>query len=49
MAAPENVAPQWIRNSNPVREAVGVLLEQARTASQGRELRGMASRMAVPY
>ncbi|MFC6884243.1 MULTISPECIES: helix-turn-helix domain-containing protein [Actinomadura] len=45
----ERAAPQWIRNSSPVREAVGVLLEQARTTSQGRELRGMASRMGVPH
>ncbi|MGH3390894.1 MAG: helix-turn-helix domain-containing protein [Actinomadura sp.] len=45
----ENVAPQRIRNSAPVRETVAVLLEQAKAAAGGRELRGMASRMGVPH
>lgn len=45
----EVVAPQWIRNNKPVREAVSVLLEQARAAAGGRELRGMAARMGVPH
>ncbi|WP_067451094.1 hypothetical protein [Actinomadura macra] len=45
----EEAAPQRIRNSNPVRESVTVMLEQARVASQGRELRGMAARMGVPH
>lgn len=45
----EKVAPQRIRNSATVRESVAVMLEQARVASQGRELRGMAARMGVPH
>lgn len=45
----EVVAPQWIRNNKPVRETVSVLLEQARAAAGGRELRGMAARMGVPH
>ncbi|SNS40367.1 helix-turn-helix domain-containing protein [Actinomadura mexicana] len=45
----ENTAPQWIRNNTPVREAVAVLLSQARTDAGGRELRGMAARMGLPH
>jgi hypothetical protein len=45
----EETAPQWIRNSAPVREAVAVMLEQAKAAAGGRELRGMAARMGVPH
>ncbi|MCP2339137.1 helix-turn-helix domain-containing protein [Actinomadura rupiterrae] len=45
----EQVAPQRFRNDSKVRETIGVMLEQARIASQGRELRGMAARMGVPH
>ncbi|GAA2088143.1 helix-turn-helix domain-containing protein [Actinomadura alba] len=45
----EETAPQWIRNSAPVREAVAVMLEQAKVAVGGRELRGMAARMGVSH
>lgn len=45
----EEVAPQRFRNDVKAREAIAVMLEQARVASQGRELRGMASRMGVPH
>jgi transcriptional regulator with XRE-family HTH domain len=45
----EDTAPQWIRNSPSVREAVAYLLNRARAAAGGRELRGMAARMGVPH
>ncbi|MGI5286660.1 helix-turn-helix domain-containing protein [Nonomuraea polychroma] len=45
----ESVAPQRIRNSATVRETVAVMMEQARVAALGRELRGMASRMGMPH
>lgn len=45
----ESVAPQRVRNSAPVRETVAVMMEQARAAALGRELRGMASRMGMPH
>jgi transcriptional regulator with XRE-family HTH domain len=45
----EEAAPQRIRNSPPVREAVAYLLNRARAAAGGRELRGMAARMGVPH
>jgi transcriptional regulator with XRE-family HTH domain len=45
----ENAAPQRIRNSAPVRETVAYLLNRARAAAGGRELRGMAARMGVPH
>ncbi|TDD81511.1 helix-turn-helix domain-containing protein [Actinomadura rubrisoli] len=45
----EVVAPQRFRNDVKVRESVAVMLEQARVAAQGRELRGMAARMGVPH
>jgi hypothetical protein len=45
----EDTAPQWIRNSPTVREAVAYLLNRARAAAGGRELRGMAARMGVPH
>jgi hypothetical protein len=45
----ERIAPQRIRNSAPVREAVSVMLEQARVSATGPELRGMAARMGVPH
>ncbi|MGH3389105.1 MAG: helix-turn-helix domain-containing protein [Actinomadura sp.] len=45
----EETAPQRIRNSAPVREAVAVMLEQGKAAAGGRELRGMAARMGVVH
>ncbi|WP_067485170.1 helix-turn-helix domain-containing protein [Actinomadura hibisca] len=45
----EDTAPQWIRNSPPVRETVAVMLQQATAQAGGRELRGMAARMSVPH
>ncbi|GAA3979941.1 helix-turn-helix transcriptional regulator [Actinomadura viridis] len=45
----EASAPQRFRNDAKVRETVAVLLEQARVAAQGRELRGLAARMGVPH
>jgi hypothetical protein len=45
----EEAAPQRIRNSAPVRETVAYLLNRARIAAGGRELRGMAARMGVPH
>ncbi|WP_131735865.1 helix-turn-helix domain-containing protein [Actinomadura roseirufa] len=45
----EAVAPQRFRNDAKVRESVAVMLEQARVAAQGRELRGMAARMGMPH
>lgn len=45
----ESVAPQRVRNSAQVRETVAVMMEQARAAALGRELRGMASRMGMPH
>ncbi len=45
----EEAAPQRIRNDRKVREAIGVMLEQARSAAGGRELRGIAARMGVPH
>lgn len=45
----EVAAPQRIRNDGKVREAIAVMLEQTRSASASRELRGMAARMGVPH
>ena len=45
----EEAAPQRIRNSGPARETVAYLLNRARAASGGRELRGMAARMGLPH
>jgi transcriptional regulator with XRE-family HTH domain len=45
----EDTAPQWIRNSPPVRESVTYLLNRARKEAGSRELRGMAARMGVPH
>ncbi len=45
----EEAAPQRIRNSAPVREAVAYLLNRARAEAGGRELRGMAARMGLPH
>jgi len=45
----EEAAPQRFRNDAKAREAIAVMLEQARVASQGRELRGLAARMGVPH
>jgi transcriptional regulator with XRE-family HTH domain len=45
----EDVAPQRIRNSAPAREAVAYLLNRARAAAGGPELRGMAARMGLPH
>jgi transcriptional regulator with XRE-family HTH domain len=45
----EKVAPQRIRNSPPVREAVAVMMQRAKVSAGGRELRGMAARMGVPH
>lgn len=44
----EQTAPQRIRNSAAARETVAFLLSRARADAGGRELRGMAARMAVP-
>jgi transcriptional regulator with XRE-family HTH domain len=44
----EDAAPQRIRNNIRVRETIAVLMEQAKAAAGGRELRGMAARMGVP-
>lgn len=43
----EEIAPQRIRNSQPVQEAVNYLLGRYWAASPGRELRGMAYRMGL--
>lgn len=43
----EHIAPQRIRNSSPVQEAVMYLLGRQLAASPGRELRGMAYRMGL--
>lgn len=45
----ENAAPQRIRNNLKVHETVAVMLEQAKSAAVGRELRGMAARMGIPH
>jgi len=45
----EDAAPQRIRNSAPVRETVGYLLNRARAVAGGRELRSMAARMGLPH
>lgn len=45
----EDAAPQRIRNSAPVREAVAYLLNRARATAGGPELRGMAARMGLPH
>lgn len=45
----EAVAPQRFRNDGKIRETVGVMLEQARVAAIGRDLRGIASRLGVPH
>jgi len=45
----EDAAPQRIRNSASVWETVAFLLSRARADAGGRELRGMAARMAVPH
>lgn len=45
----EEAAPQRIRNSAPVRETVSYLLNRARAAAGGPELRGMAARMGLPH
>lgn len=45
----EEAAPQWIRNSPPVRETVTHMLNRAIAEAGGRELRGMAARMNVPH
>ena len=45
----EEAAPQRIRNSAPARETVAYLLNRARAAAGGPELRGMAARMGLPH
>lgn len=45
----ERIAPQRIRNSTPVQETVLYLLGRSLTASQLRELRGIAARMGIPH
>jgi len=45
----EDAAPQRIRNSAPVRETIAYLLNRARAAAGGPELRGMAARMGLPH
>lgn len=49
LADAERVGPQRVRNHAPIRETVAVMLEQARVAAVGRELRGMAARMGIPH
>lgn len=44
----EDAAPQRVRNSTAVRDAVAYLLGRATATAGGRELRGMAARMGVP-
>jgi hypothetical protein len=43
----EGIAPQRIRNSAPVQEAIAYLLNKHMRTSPGMELRGMAARMGV--
>jgi hypothetical protein len=43
----EQLAPQQVRTSPPVRETVAVMLQRARAAAGGRDLRGLAHRMGV--
>lgn len=45
----EETGPQHIRNSAAVRETVAYLLNRARAAAGGPELRGMAARMGLPH
>ncbi|MEU4235395.1 helix-turn-helix transcriptional regulator [Nonomuraea sp. NPDC026600] len=45
----ERVGPQRFRNLSRVRETVAVLMEQAKADAGGRELRGMAARLGIPY
>lgn len=45
----EDIAPQRVRNSSPIRETVAYLLGKATATAGGRELRGMAARMGVPH
>jgi transcriptional regulator with XRE-family HTH domain len=45
----ESLAPQRVRNDAKVRESVAVMLERAKAAAVGRELRGMAARMGIPH
>lgn len=45
----EDAAPQRVRNSGPVRASVAYLLNRARAAAGGPELRGMAARMGLPH
>jgi hypothetical protein len=45
----EELAPQRVRNSAPIRETVAYLLGRATATAGGRELRGMAARMGVPH
>jgi transcriptional regulator with XRE-family HTH domain len=45
----EETAPQRIRNNAAVRETVAYLLNRARVAAGGRDLRGMAARMGLPH
>jgi transcriptional regulator with XRE-family HTH domain len=45
----EETAPQRIRNSAVARATVAYLLNRARAAAGGRELRGMAARMGLPH
>ena len=45
----EDAAPQRVRNSAPARETVAYLLNRAKAAAGGPELRGMAARMGLPH
>jgi hypothetical protein len=45
----EQAAPQHVRNSPAVREAVAFLLGRAASPGTARELRGMAARMGIPH
>jgi transcriptional regulator with XRE-family HTH domain len=49
MAEALAAAPQQVSNYGPARATVAYLLERARSAAGGRELRGMAARMGVPH
>ncbi|GAA0933742.1 helix-turn-helix transcriptional regulator [Nonomuraea longicatena] len=49
MLRAEGVAPQRIRNSPQVREAVAVMIQRSKVAASGRELRGLAARMGIPH
>ncbi len=45
----ERLAPQRIRSYPPARDTVTVMLNRAKAAAGGRELRGIAYRMGIPH